>query len=148
MKIIKKTVVVPHSAASMFDLVSDVPTYPEFLPWCASACILETTEQGKIAELGISLGALQHSFVTHNHEKFGQQIDMHLVRGPFSHLEGHWLFTPLAEGEQAVCRIDFNLHYCFSSKILALLTAPAFDQIAHTLVDSFIRRAKDKDFDG
>lgn len=141
MKSIKKTIVVPHSAASMFDLVSDVPAYPEFLPWCASACVLETTPQGKIAEVEVNLGALQHSFVTHNHEQVGRQIDIHLVRGPFSQLEGRWLFTPL-EGDQAVCRIDFNLHYCFSSKMLAVLAAPAFEQITHTLVDSFIRRAK------
>lgn len=142
MKSVQKTVVVPHSAANMFDLVSDVPAYPEFLPWCASASVLETTPRGKIAEVEISLGALQHSFVTRNCEQVGQQIDIHLVRGPFAQLEGRWLFTPLEEGKQAVCRIDFNLHYCFSSKILSMLMAPAFEHITHTLVDAFISRAK------
>lgn len=142
MKSIQKTVVVPHSAENMFNLVSDVPAYPQFLPWCAAASVLEVTPQGKVAEVEISLGALQHSFVTRNCEQMGQQIDMHLVRGPFSQLEGRWLFTPLEAGEQAVCRIDFNLHYCFSSKMFGVLANPAFEHIAHTLVDAFIRRAK------
>lgn len=141
MKSVQKTVVVPYSAAEMFGLVSDVPAYPQFLPWCASACVLETTPQGKVAEVEINFGALQHSFVTHNHEQVGQQINMQLVRGPFSQLEGRWLFTPLDAGEHAICRIDFNLNYCFSSKMLALLATPAFDHIAHTLVDAFIHRA-------
>src|SRR5689334_4482360 len=32
---VKKSVLVPYSAAAMFDLVDRVELYPQFLPWCA-----------------------------------------------------------------------------------------------------------------
>ncbi|MBW8833840.1 MAG: ubiquinone-binding protein, partial [Burkholderia sp.] len=31
---VQKTVLIRHSAEQMFDLVTDVADYPNFLPWC------------------------------------------------------------------------------------------------------------------
>ncbi|HKT98757.1 MAG TPA: SRPBCC family protein, partial [Paraburkholderia sp.] len=31
---VQKTVLIRHSAEQMFDLVTDVDDYPNFLPWC------------------------------------------------------------------------------------------------------------------
>ena len=30
---VQRSVLVPYSAAQMFDLVADVEKYPEFMPW-------------------------------------------------------------------------------------------------------------------
>jgi ribosome-associated toxin RatA of RatAB toxin-antitoxin module len=62
-----------------------------------------------------------------------------LVEGPFRILDGEWRFTPLAE---QACRIDFRLHYEFSSRILEMLVGPVFSYIANTLVDAFVKRAE------
>ena len=34
---VQRSVLVPYSAAQMFDLVADVEKYPEFMPWCGGA---------------------------------------------------------------------------------------------------------------
>jgi flagellin len=41
MKTLHKTVLLSHSAHDMFALVTVVPRYPEFLPWCASGQVIE-----------------------------------------------------------------------------------------------------------
>jgi ribosome-associated toxin RatA of RatAB toxin-antitoxin module len=54
-------------------------------------------------------------------------------------LDGTWRFTPLAV---QACRVDFRLHYEFSSKLLEKLVGPVFSHIANTLVDAFLQRAE------
>ena len=58
--------------------------------------------------------------------------------GPFRHLNGHWRFTPLGD---SACKIEFGLHYEFSSRLLEKALGPVFNHIANTFVDSFVKRA-------
>ena len=71
----------------------------------------------------------------------GDQVLMELVDGPFSHLEGVWDFTPLGDGTQRACKVEFTLTYGFASQTLATLVGPVFDKIAGSLVDAFVKRA-------
>ena len=64
---------------------------------------------------------------------------MRLIEGPFRVLDGEWRFTPLRED---ACKIDFRLHYEFSSKLLEMLVGPVFSYIANTMVDAFVKRAE------
>ena len=74
----------------------------------------------------------------------GESLDMQLVDGPFSRLEGTWLFLPLPRpgSEQLACKIEFDLRYAFASKALEAVVSPVFDRVANTFVDSFVRRAE------
>lgn len=141
MKSVRKSILVPYSPQDMFDLVSHVPAYPQFLPWCSFARVLQTLPNGKVAEVGIGLGAVQHSFVTRNTELPGQQIDICLVRGPFSDLHGQWRFERAGTESAPVCRVQLDLNYRFSNFLLARLVGPVFDKIATTMVDAFTQRA-------
>lgn len=141
MKTVHKSVLLWHSAADMFALVTDIPRYPEFLPWCDHAKVLETHPDGVVAEVGIALAGFKKAFVTRNTHVLNQRVDMKLVQGPFSQLEGHWLFTPLGGPERHACQIDFELRYSFDNMALAALIGPVFDKIAGGFVDAFVKRA-------
>ena len=65
-------------------------------------------------------------------------MKIQLIEGPFSKLEGSWLFTPLA---RRGCKIEFKLHYEFAGRMLDRLFSPVFRHVASTLVDAFVRRA-------
>lgn len=153
-KSIHKTVLVWRGAQAMFDLVRDVQAYPDFLPWCSKASILQHYEDGVEAEVEMSVSGLQHSFVTRNRHHAPHSIRMSLVRGPFSHLAGLWEFEPLTPVASPVsanlpgalpvgegCRVRFSLEYAFSNALLALALEPVFNKIATSLVDAFVERA-------
>ncbi|GAB3188860.1 type II toxin-antitoxin system RatA family toxin [Hydrogenophaga aquatica] len=125
----------------MFALVTDVRRYQEFLPWCSGGEVLEETPDGMVASIGMSIGGLRKSFTTRNTHVEDRRIHLELVDGPFSHLDGTWEFTPLGDGTQRACRVDFTLNYGFSSNTLAALVGPVFDRIAGSLVDAFVKRA-------
>jgi ribosome-associated toxin RatA of RatAB toxin-antitoxin module len=141
MKTVHKSVLIWYSAQEMYNLVTDVAQYPQFLPWCSHAQVLEQNKKGMVAQLGLSIGGLRHSFTTRNAHENGKAVHLELVDGPFSELQGHWAFKPIgAEGERA-CKVELTLRYGFANEALALLISPVFDAAAQTLVDAFVRRA-------
>ncbi len=133
-----KSVLVPYSAQQMYGLVADVQAYPAFLPWCGGARVTQESEQTVLAEVDIAFKGLVQSFCTRNRNTPGQRIDMSLHSGPFRALEGHWRFTEL--GEKA-CKVEFELEYHFSSRLLEKLVGPVFAHITGSFVDAFVRRA-------
>ena len=60
------------------------------------------------------------------------------VDGPFKKFHGHWRFTGLRED---ACKVEFKLHYEFSSLLLEKIIGPVFNVIASTFVDGFVKRA-------
>ena len=142
MKTVHKSVLIWYSPQEMFDLVTQVEHYPEFLPWCDHAAVLERTPTGMVAEVGMALGGIRQTFVTRNTHEPGRRVHMQLAKGPFSQLEGEWQFHPVGDGTQRACRVELRLHYGFSSRALAALVGPVFDRIANSLVDAFVQRAQ------
>jgi ribosome-associated toxin RatA of RatAB toxin-antitoxin module len=141
MKTIEKSILVWYSAQQMFDLVSDVDQYPEFLPWCDHASIVTQHGDGVTAQIGMAYGKLKQSFTTRNTHVEGRQIDLKLVSGPFTNLEGHWLFSPVGEADDLACRTTLKMVYGFDNSLLSSLVSPVFDRIAASLVDAFFKRA-------
>ena len=145
MKHVRKTVLLWYSPAEMYALVTDVRRYPEFLPWCDRAELLQEHDDGVTARLGLHYMGVRHAFTTRNVQRADERVAVQLVDGPFSRLEGEWLFRPLGRpgGEQQACKVEFDLSYAFSSVALETVVSPVFDRIADTFVDSFVRRAED-----
>jgi ribosome-associated toxin RatA of RatAB toxin-antitoxin module len=141
MKQVNKSVLLWYSPREMFDLVIDVETYPLFLPWCAGAEVLQRHEDGVTARLGLSYMGVKHVFTTRNENVPGESVLVKLVDGPFSQLDGTWLFRPLGDAGKG-CKIEFELRYDFSSKALEAVVSPVFDRVANTFVDSFVKRAE------
>lgn len=135
---IEKSVLVRHTAASMFALVADIESYPQFLPWCGGSRVLARDGTKVTAEVDISFHGLSQSFTTVNDQHAPERIDLRLVKGPFSALDGSWRFTPLADD---ACKVELTLHYDFNNFLLQNLIGPVFHQIATTMVDSFVKRA-------
>ncbi|TXH43050.1 MAG: type II toxin-antitoxin system RatA family toxin [Burkholderiaceae bacterium] len=146
MKQVKKSVLLWHTPAQMYALVTDVASYPRFLPWCSGAEVLSEDDAGMQARLHMSFGGVKQSFETRNTHVKDERVGMSLVNGPFSHLRGEWRFLPLADGK--ACRVEFELEYAFGSVALQALISPVFDRIAASLVDSFVQRADEVHGDG
>ncbi|MBR7791950.1 type II toxin-antitoxin system RatA family toxin [Undibacterium sp. FT147W] len=139
MAVVHKTVFIGYSAAQMFALVEQVEKYPEFLPWCGGVKVAERSETNLIATLAINFHGIKQSFTTKNINQPPHSMQMNLVDGPFKQLTGGWKFTELRPD---ACKIEFDLNYDFSSKLLEHLIGPVFSKIANSFVDSFCSRAE------
>lgn len=142
MKTVQKSVLIWYSPQEMFDLVTSVQQYPQFLPWCDHTRVLEQDDKGMLAEVGIALSGIRHSFVTRNLHEPGRRVQMQLVKGPFSRLDGDWHFHTVGDGSQRAARVELLLNYGFDSVTLSKVVGPVFDRIAASMVDAFVKRAE------
>jgi ribosome-associated toxin RatA of RatAB toxin-antitoxin module len=139
MPTVRKSVIVPQAAESMFALVEDVERYPEFLPWCAGTHVYERTEHVIRARLDIAYHGLRTHVATRNEKEAPHRMTLELVDGPFHHFHGEWRFTPLGA---AGCRAELTLDYQLASAALQLLLGRVFEHVADTLVERFVARAE------
>ena len=135
---ISRSADVPFPAPDMFSLVADIERYPRFLPWCRSATVHVRSPTVVTASLEIARGPFRKSFTTRNRMVDSERIDIELIDGPFSHLDGYWSFDEMAAKR---CKIGFEMRFEISNRMLARVLAPLFEEIARTMVDAFCRRA-------
>jgi ribosome-associated toxin RatA of RatAB toxin-antitoxin module len=141
MKTVTKSVLIWYSPAEMYVLVTDVDRYPQFLPWCDRARVVNSEADGMTAEIGISFSGIRQTFTTRNTHVQDRQVAIKLVNGPFSKLDGEWNFLPIGDGTQRACKVELTLHYGFDNAALSKIVGPVFDKIASSMVDAFVKRA-------
>lgn len=139
MTIIKRQAIVPYTPEQMFALVDNIEDYPKFLPWCSSAKVISVEGNVVTGCVALAKGAVNKAFTTRNVRTPPQRIEMSLVEGPFRHLHGYWQFIPLKDG--AACKVELELEYEFSNRLVSMAIGPVFNTVANSLVDAFVERA-------
>jgi len=136
---IERSALVPFSAERMFALVNDVRRYPEFVPWCAGAEVLEETDALIEASLRLKRGGVEHRFTTRNTLTPFTAMRLELVDGPFTTFSGDWTFKAL--GEDA-CKIGLTLTFQYRGRLATAALGALLSSSADTLVEAFCQRAK------
>lgn len=135
---VKKSRTVPFTCEEMYNLVNDIERYGEFLPYFSESIIHHRDEDEVQATLCINAAGMTKSFTTNNRLQANKMIELRLVQGPFSHLQGFWRFDETPNG----CLISFDLEFDFAGKMFSMLLGPVFEQISDKMVDAFCERAK------
>lgn len=136
---VHKTILLPYTAQQMYDLVEKVEDYPQFLPWCGGVTVHQRTETNLEATVIIAFKGLRQIFRTSNVNKPPHEMHMTFRDGPFKHFTGQWRFT---DQQTSGVRVQFDLDYEFSNKLISFAIGPVFSVIAQTFIDGFVTRAK------
>ncbi len=133
----------PYSADEMYNLVSDVASYPKFLPWNSAARIRSRTPRDDGAE--VMEADLVISFKVFR-ERFGsrvilwpaqKKIDTEYLDGPFKYMKSTWSFQDATCG----CDVDFFVDFEFRNAILQGIIGVVFNDAMQRVVRAFERRA-------
>lgn len=136
---IRRSVLVPYSAQDMFDLIEQAERYPQFLPWCTGATILERSDDWVAARIEFSYRRFNFGFQTRNPKRRPHWLHVRLVEGPFKHFHGDWALTPLGD---MGCKVSFALSYEISDRFFDRLAAPAVEIVSRSMMDAFVKRAE------
>lgn len=134
--------VVRFAPKQLYDLVADVPRYPEFLPWCTAARVRRQEGPGKeVDEIAIGFGPFHEKFVSRvvltPDDPAGPRIETTGIEGPFKQLASRWQFKPHPEGTE----IEFSLEFEFRSLILQHTVRVLFAEAVKRMVAAFEARA-------
>ncbi len=136
---------VNYTKDQMFDLVADINRYDEFLPWCNSSKIVNTTteddKQIVIADLEIGYDQFVYTYRSEvKLYKDKSEIQVRNLDGPFKYLKNNWKFISVDEFN---CEIQFNIDFELNISLLDILMKKFFDLAFQKMVDAFISRAKE-----
>lgn len=135
--------VMPYTAQQMYDLVADVKSYPQFLPWVVACRVREEREipEGTQvdADLIVSFKVFRESFLSRVTMKpVPMTIDVEYLEGPFKYLVNNWRFEPCADGG---CTVHFFVDFEFKSRILQAAIGVVFNEAMRRIVGAFEARA-------
>lgn len=128
----------PHSAAQMYDLVSDVSRYPEFLPWVSAIRIRKDGEHEMLADMIVGFKSLRETFSSRVVKTPKTSIIVDYLDGPMKHLQNAWVFEDLAGGGSVV---DFTVDFSFRNRVFEALAGQFFDSALRKMTTAFIDRA-------
>lgn len=144
MREVVRSALTPHTPAQMFALVEDIERYPDFLPWVASAQLIERKDNEAIGRLEMHHAGVREKFTTRNVLSPPREITLDLVSGPFRTLEGRWTFDNIADRGT---RVGLSVRFEFANTVLALLLTRSFEKNCTELINAFVARAR-KVYDG
>jgi coenzyme Q-binding protein COQ10 len=128
----------PFTPEQLFDLVADVRSYQEFLPWVAAVRIRSDSESETIADLVVGFRALKETFTSRVHKRRPHEIEIDYVEGPLKYLHNTWRFRPDGEGGTL---LDFCVDFAFRSRIFETIAGQMFDRALRRMIGAFEDRA-------
>jgi ribosome-associated toxin RatA of RatAB toxin-antitoxin module len=143
MREVKHSALIAQPPSRLFVLISDIESYPLFLPWCTHAKVHSQGPGEMLATIGMKRGPLKGELTTRNQLEPHRRILMHLVSGPlFRMLEGEWQLTPIGS---LGTRVELVMRFALKNALTNALLEPIFAETARSLVDAFVGRAQGLD---
>ena len=122
----------------IFNLINDIESYPNFLPWCKKTEVNRESESKVIGKIYISKSFIKWNFSTCNIVDTNKSIKLSLIDGPFDHLDGQWLFKTLDENNT---KVTLEINYKFKNSLIEISIEPIFTSIMNSILESFIDQA-------
>ncbi len=130
--------ILPYSRQQLFDLVSDVGRYPEFLPWCVGARVYNRREESFDADVVIGFKMFREKFTSRVLMREPGSVHVDYITGPMKRLYNHWHFTELEAGG---CLIDFEVDFEFANRVMEQMIGRVFTEATERMIDAFENRA-------
>lgn len=130
--------ILPYRAEQMFDLVADVATYPEFLPWVVATRVRNRTDTGMEADMLVGFKAIREKFTSRVEFDRPRSVRVHYIDGPMRDLDNRWTFRDLADGS---CELSFEVEFTFKNIMFEALAGQYIDRAFRKMVTAFEGRA-------
>jgi coenzyme Q-binding protein COQ10 len=128
----------PYTPEQMFDLVSDVARYDEFLPWVVAVRVRSASEKETVADLVVGFNAFKERFTSRVVRDPPMRICVDYVEGPLKYLHNEWKFEPAPDGGT---NVHFSVDFAFKSRIFETLAGSMFDRALRRMTTAFEQRA-------
>ena len=122
----------------MFDLVADVASYDEFLPWVVAVRVRSSSETETVADLVVGFNAFKERFTSRVVKERPTRICVDYVEGPLKYLHNEWTFDRADDGGTDV---HFAVDFAFKSRLFESLAGAMFDRALRRMTNAFEQRA-------
>ena len=128
----------PYTPEQLFDMVADVASYDEFLPWVVAVRVRSSSETETVADLVVGFNAFKERFTSRVVKERPTCICVDYVEGPLKYLHNSWKFAPDGKGGTD---IDFCVDFAFRNRLFETLAGQMFDRALRRMIGAFEERA-------
>ena len=128
----------PYSPEQLFDLVADVKSYPEFVPWISAIRVRSDSEAVMVADMVVGFKAFKERFTSRVTKERPDHIVVDYIEGPLKFLHNDWRFEPDGKGGTT---LQFCVDFAFKNRIFETVAGQMFDRALRRMTDAFIARA-------
>lgn len=128
----------PWSQEQMFDLVADIDSYADFLPWVQAMRIRSTEGNVVTADMVVGFKMVRERFTSRVTLDRPEKVHVDYIAGPLKYLNNDWIFRPTLEGG---CEIEFTVDFEFKNRMFERLAGMFFHEAFRRMVASFETRA-------
>jgi coenzyme Q-binding protein COQ10 len=125
-------------------MVIDVEKYPDFIPWCKTVHIKETSENRMVVDLLAAFYGIRGQYTSEVIFMQPDKLNCGSVKvtsssGVFKHLYNEWQFVYLDECKTVV---KFYIEFRFRSSILSAILNSVYKYTQRVIVTAFKNRAE------
>ena len=129
----------------LLNVVGDVKSYADFLPFCSGVEIKDSTVSREVecfsARLIVDFKLTTETFSTKVIvDKKLKRISITGNTKPFKSLDAEWSFIE----QDDLCKVTFSLEVSFRSFVKEKLVSISFEKVAFNMIEAFENRAKEK----
>ena len=132
--------IVNHPAKKLFDIVIDIESYPEYIPWCTRMVVNKRKSNEIYADMYVQykfiLDQKFGSYVKFNSNKL--TIETNYIEGPLKDLNTNWKFEEINSNKS---KIIFNVNFEFKNFIHQKVAETFYPLIENKMINSFKERA-------
>lgn len=128
----------PYTPEQMYDLVADVGSYAEFLPWVTATRVRSNSDTEMVADMIVGFKGLRETFTSRVKKVRPSEIRVEYLDGPLKYLRNDWKFRP--DGT-AGCQVDFCVDFAFKNRVFEMLAGQVFDRALRKMIGAFEDRA-------
>ena len=128
----------PYTPEQLFDLVADVASYDEFLPWVVAVRVRSSSATETVADLVVGFNAFKERFTSRVVKERPRKICVDYVEGPLKYLHNEWTFDPAPDGGT---NVHFSVDFAFRSRIFEAIAGQMFDRALRRMTNAFEQRA-------
>jgi coenzyme Q-binding protein COQ10 len=128
----------PYTPEQLFELVADVSSYDEFLPWVVAVRIRSSSETETVADLVVGFSAFKERFTSRVVKHWPDRICVDYIEGPLKYLHNEWEFERADDGGT---NLQFSVDFAFKSRLFETLAGQMFDRALRRMTSAFERRA-------
>ncbi|KAF5393574.1 hypothetical protein D9757_000060 [Collybiopsis confluens] len=142
--------VLPYPKKKLFDVVANVSSYPQFVPFCTGSRILTTSERKGMtpfqmdAELTVGFLSFNESYISRvSCVPYSSVEAVASSSTPlFDTLSTIWRFKPAEQNEDTTL-VTLDLSFAFASPIHAAVSSAFFGQVSKQMVQAFQDRCSE-----
>ena len=128
----------PYTPEQLFDMVADVASYDDFLPWVVAVRVRSSSEQETVADLVVGFNAFKERFTSRVVKERPTRICVDYVEGPLKYLHNEWKFERAGDGGT---NVGFAVDFAFKSRLFESLAGAMFDRALRRMTGAFEQRA-------